>query len=104
MSNLDIIENTVQIQSVFHKKLNQLQAVFYQAGTLSFQGISITVDRPCALILKHGKVVTVSNPSQTYSNVLVSIKNKDKTYSEVIELPTNDRLKGTSATVNFQIP
>ena len=104
MSNLDIIENTVQIQSVFNKKLNQLQAVFYQAGTLSFQGISITVDRPCALILKHGKVVTVSNPSQTYSNVLVSIKNKDKTYSEVIELPTNDRLKGTSATVNFQIP
>ena len=104
MSALEIIENTAQVQAVFHKKLNQLQAVFYQAGTISFQGISVAVNRPCALILKEGKVVTISNPSQTYSNVLVSIKNKDKTYSEVIELPTNDHLEGTSATVSFQIP
>lgn len=104
MRALDIIENTAQIQAVFHKKLDQLQAVFYQAGTISFQGISITVNRPCALILKQGKVVTISNPSQTYSNVLVRIKSKDKTYSEIIELPTNDHMEGTSATINYQIP
>tara|TARA_R110001592_G_scaffold361272_1_gene671563 strand:- start:7408 stop:9567 length:2160 start_codon:yes stop_codon:yes gene_type:complete len=103
MSTLNIIENTAQIQAVFHKNLNMLQAVFHQAGSVHFQGKSITVNKPCALMLKEGEIVTISNPSQTYSNILVSIKDHGNTYSKIIELPTKNNLKGTSATVNFQI-
>lgn len=102
MNAVNIIENTAKIQAVYHKTLDMLQAVFHQAGTVDFQGKSVTVNRPCALMLKQGEVVTVSNPSQTYSSVLVSVKTKGNTYSKVIELPEK-KLKGASATVNFQI-
>ncbi|MBA6154635.1 polysaccharide lyase family 8 super-sandwich domain-containing protein [Gelidibacter maritimus] len=104
MNALDIIENTTTIQAVYHKALNLLQAIFYQAGTVEFQGMSVSVDRPCALLLDRGTSVTVSNPSQTYSNVLVRIKKKGKTYAQVVELPTGGHKEGASVTVNFKIP
>src|SRR5690606_14528808 len=100
MSVVNIIENTTAIQAVYHKALNMLQVVFYQAGTVNFQGKSVTVDRPCALMIKKGGDVTISNPSQTYSNVLVNIKTKGGIYSKVIELPTMNNTRGASATIN----
>lgn len=101
MSAVDIIENTGAIQAVYNKKLDLLQVIFHQAGTVNFIGRSVTVNRPCALMLNQGEVVTVSNPSQTYSNILVSIKDKKKKYSKIIELPKNNGLEGASTTINI---
>ncbi|MFY0715317.1 hypothetical protein J1D01_16770 [Seonamhaeicola sp. NFXS20] len=104
MNAIQIVENTASIQAVYHNKLHILQAVYYQAGTVHIDGLSITANRPCMLMFKQGGVVTVSNPSQTYSNVLINIKYRDNTYSKIIELPTGNNKEGASTSVDFQIP
>ena len=100
---IKIIKNTTSIQAVYQKKLDVLQVIFHQPGTISYKGHQLTVNRPCALILQKGSLVTVSNPSQTYSNVNVSIKSNGNTYTKIVELPTKNDREGSSVSVYFQI-
>ncbi len=45
-SDIQIVTNTENIQAVYHKSLDMVQAVFYQADTLKLEGMEITTDKP----------------------------------------------------------
>jgi len=79
-NNVKILSNTANIQAVKQNSLNIIQVIFAAAGTLtdSISGLSITVDQPCALMVKNvgaSKVtISLSDPRQTATNVKVSVK------------------------------
>ena len=98
---IDIVENTVSIQAVYHKTLDVLQVIFHQAGTVTFEGKSVTVNNPCALMFKNGTLVTVSNPSQSHTGVSVTINVNGNDHSKIVLLPTSSNMKGASVTVDF---
>lgn len=73
---LKIIANNAQLQAVYHRQLNMVQAIFYKAGSLSFPGMEIKTDQPCALMVKqvNGKpVISVADPLQRERAVVLTI-------------------------------
>ena len=103
-SNIEIIENSVSVQAVKNKNLKVLQVIFHQAGTLSVDNVSITVNKPCALMIKNGTIVTLADPSQSNSVIVVTIVSNDIEYKKYISLNTDTGMDGTSVTVDFKIP
>jgi len=103
-SAIEIISNTSDIQAVINKNLNILQIIFHKAGTLTYGDMSVTVNQPCAFMLKNGTLVTVSDPAQANSLISVSIVNKGVEYKKFISLNTTTGMAGTSVTTDFQIP
>ncbi len=103
-SAIEIIENTANIQAVINKSLNILQIIFHKAGTLTYGDMSVTVNQPCAFMLKNGTFVTVSDPAQANSLISVSIMSKGVEYKKFISLNTTAGMAGTSVTTDFQIP
>ncbi len=104
VSDIEIIQNNSEIQAVLHKSLDILQVIFHQAGTLIFGNRSVQVDKPCALMLKNGSVVSVSDPSQNKSGILVTIGSNGETYEKNISLPVSVGMRGSGVTVDFEIP
>lgn len=78
-SVLQVWSNTAAAQAVYHSGLDMLQVVFYQAGSLTQNGITVTANIPCVLLLKNvstGNVqVSVSDPTQTKSAVAIGVQN-----------------------------
>jgi chondroitin AC lyase len=101
-SAIEIIQNTSAIQAVYHKSLDILQVIFHQAGTVNVGDKSVSVDYPCSLMLKKSNLVTVADPSQTLSNISVTINVAGKIQTKVITLPTKLEMKGSSVTVDVQ--
>jgi chondroitin AC lyase len=65
--NIRILSNTDNIQAVKNTELNIWQIIFYVAGTFNDGEVTITADRPCALILKRKGVdytLHVADPGQ----------------------------------------
>ncbi len=72
--NTTIISNTAQLQAIKHNSLDIILAIFHSAGTLTHSGTTISVSKPCALMLK-GDVIHVSDPTQKIRNLInVSIQ------------------------------
>lgn len=75
ISNIEILENNANIQVVYHKGLDILQMVFFEAGTFANSQLSITVDKPCAIILKDCKkekvIMHIADPAHTKSIIKV---------------------------------
>lgn len=104
VSAIEIIENTSNIQAVINKKLNILEIIFHKAGTLTYGETSVTVNQPCAFMLKNGTLVSLSDPSQSNSVISVSIVSKGVEYKKFISMNTTTGMTGTSITTDFQIP
>jgi hypothetical protein len=56
-----------------------LQCVFYKASALTTSDLSIAVDKPCIVYLKHisnkkGTSLYIADPTQQYNNITVKIK------------------------------
>lgn len=99
-NDIEIIQNTPAIQAVYNKKLEVLAVIFHQAGKIAFNGkTTLRVNKPCALMLKKGTLVTVSDPQQKHSKIAVKIKANGNKYTKKIELAA----KGASSTVDFNI-
>lgn len=101
---VEIIENNSAVQSVFHKSLDILQVIFHEAGTFTHGNRTITIDQPCALMLKNGTLVTISDPTQSKSSISVTIKSNETEYQKNISLPFSNDMRGSSVTVDFNIP
>ncbi|UYQ92090.1 polysaccharide lyase 8 family protein [Chitinophaga horti] len=67
---VSVLQNTADIQAVYHNSLKIWQVVFYKAGTFNNQ---ITVDRPCVLMIRDNKL-SIADPTQSDSPVQVSIQ------------------------------
>lgn len=104
ISSIEIISNTSALQAVANKNLDILQVIFHQAGTVHYDGLSITVNQACALMLRDKSIVSVSDPAQINSVILVKIEVEDKSYQKYVSLPSNTDLKGSTITIDFEIP
>lgn len=73
LSRIRIVENTPAVQAVKYEDADMMQVVFYQAGTLSDGDVSLTVDRPCTVMLKgleeEEVKVYIADPAQQQSIV-----------------------------------
>ena len=49
---IEVAANTKAVQAVLQKDLNILQAAFFSAGSVTAGGVTVTVSKPCALMLK----------------------------------------------------
>jgi chondroitin AC lyase len=76
--NIKIVENSTFIQAVKNEELQMIQVIFYKAGTISDNGVSISADIPCVVLLKNisSKNITmfVADPSQKMSEVNITLK------------------------------
>jgi chondroitin AC lyase len=104
LADLEIVQNTPAVQAVYHKMLDLLQIVFHQATTLVHNNVSVTVNRPCVLMLRNGTLVTIADPAQTHSVIQVNINSGGIEFQKYISLPTTHKMNGSSVTVNFNIP
>lgn len=101
-----ILKNTAEMQAVQHIGLDMLQVVFYQAGSLSADGILLTVDQPCTLYIKNlnsnNPALYIADPAQEQKNINVSLKlpGLAKTQNINCNLPGGAQ---SGATVNFNL-
>ena len=56
---VEILSNTATLQAVHHKKLDIVEAIFYQPGTLTIGTTTLRADKPCIMLAKK---VSTSNP------------------------------------------
>lgn len=73
LKNIQIVANTAELQAVKQNQLNVIQAIFYQAGSFTVDGLQIKVDQPCVLQLKDNKVLCVADPAQSEKVINVYI-------------------------------
>jgi chondroitin AC lyase len=92
--DLDILSNKPDLQSVYHRGLDILMAVFFKPGTLG----NLTVDQPCLLILRNGKL-TLANPENKALAIGVTIGNMTRK----ITLPAGP-VAGSSVTIDTAQP
>ncbi len=78
VDNIRIISNSTEIQAVHQKALDILQIVFYKSGTFKENGITVTVDEPCILMVKNvsGKkpILYIADPAQANKNINISLQ------------------------------
>lgn len=105
-SMIQILKNTNELQAVKHTGLDMLQAVFYKAGTLAANGLSLQVDQPCTVYIKdlNGKnpMLYIADPTQENASIKVLLKLPGLSKSKSIDcnLPTG---AFAGATANFKI-
>jgi chondroitin AC lyase len=103
---ISILMNTAAIQAVEHRELKMVQAVFYQAGSLTTQNFSIAVDQPCVLLIKaietKNPVLYISDPTQKLTDLHVTFSSALLKVTEPvpISLPQGDH-KGATASFQF---
>jgi chondroitin AC lyase len=80
---VEILSNTSALQAVRHRRLNILQAVFYQNGEVTFTGDSIrlSVDSPAIVMLDAGETavirrLAVSDPTRKLGKIHLRINRK----------------------------
>ncbi|WP_316826250.1 polysaccharide lyase family 8 super-sandwich domain-containing protein [Pedobacter miscanthi] len=105
-SLIQVLKNTEELQAVKHTGINMLQAVFYKAGNLSADGLSLTVDQPCTVYIKNlnskNPTLYIADPAQENASINVSLKLPGLLKIQKINcnLPTGLQ---AGATANFDI-
>lgn len=103
--------NTADMQVVRHTGLNIWQLVFYKAGTFHKDSVTVTVDRPCTIMLQQvgtaNVKASVADPSQTALpvNIYLTLPGIAQTRHLAASLPSG-AYAGSSATyyVNSSTP
>lgn len=106
-SKIEIISNTPSVQAVKHQGLNIVAVVFAAAGTLNIPGAaltSVTVDKPCALLIKKTNTtdvdVHISDPAQANNTINLSLQfTGSVTKSFTCSMPLGN-FKGSTLKVN----
>ena len=76
VSNIEIMTNCDSVQAVWNKKLDMWQIVFLEPGSFSYQGKTVTVDKPCAIILNKmisRPVMHIADPGHKQSVINIEI-------------------------------
>ncbi len=98
---ISIIVNTDSVQAVQHCGLKQLQIVFYKAGTVTGKDMKVKADKPCVILLSlSANTITVADPYQKSSELVVTIKKQDAEKKIICQLPGGN-FSGSS--VSFKI-
>lgn len=105
-SMIQVLKNTDELQAVKHTGLDMLQAVFYKAGILAANGLSLQVDQPCTVYIKdlngNNPTLYIADPAQENATISVLLKLPGLSKSKSIEcnLPTG---AFAGATASFKI-
>lgn len=82
-NKVEIISNTPELQAISNLDKSVLQAIFYKGGTVDVQGIKVTVDNPCALMVKkdgeNAFRLYFSDPSHRLKSLNISLEYNGKT-------------------------
>ena len=96
-SAVKIWSNTDTMQAVYHSGLDMLQVVFYQAGCVSNNGITVKASAPCTVVFRNvstaNPTVFVSDPAQNLSSVNIGLQNAALGANSVnygVNLPTGN--------------
>jgi len=95
-NEIKILANNSNIQAVKNEDLKMIQIVFHQAGTLTDQNISITVDQPCIVLLKNINtkkiIIHLADPTQKLENVNLTLHSSliEKDQNIKFNLPKGD--------------
>ncbi len=77
LTEIKILANNNAVQAVKNEDLNMIQAVFYEAGTLTDHGFSVTVDEPCVILLKNidtkNPIIHLADPTQYLKEILITV-------------------------------
>ena len=77
--------NSEEVQWVYNKSLDMLQAIFYQAGTVSVDGVQVSASEPAVIMVSSfkgsGTTVYAADPSYNRSSVTIGIGGKSVTLS-----------------------
>ena len=75
---IEILSNNAKIQAVRNTKLNVWMVTFFEAGTFKHKELSVTVDKPCVLMVKDINAKSanlhIADPGQTQSPIQVELK------------------------------
>lgn len=75
---IEILSNNPKIQAVRNTKLNVWMVTFFEAGTFTHKELSVTVDKPCILMIKDitskSANLHIADPGQTQSPIQVELK------------------------------
>lgn len=75
---IEILSNNAKVQAVRNTKLNVWMVTFFEAGTFKHKELSVTVDKPCILMIKDitskSANLHIADPGQTQSPIQVELK------------------------------
>lgn len=75
---IEILSNNAKVQAVRNTKLNVWMVTFFEAGTFKHKELSVTVDKPCVLMVKDinakSASLHIADPGQTQSPIQVELK------------------------------
>lgn len=75
---IEILSNNAKVQAVRNTKLNVWMVTFFEAGTFKHKELSVTVDKPCVLMVKDitakSANLHIADPGQTQSSIQVELK------------------------------
>lgn len=75
---IEILSNNPKIQAVRNTKLNVWMVTFFEVGTFTHKELSVTVDKPCILMIKDitskSANLHIADPGQTQSPIQVELK------------------------------
>ena len=75
---IEILSNNPKIQAVRNTKLNVWMVTFFEAGTFKHKELSVTVDKPCVLMVKDINAKSanlhIADPGQTQSPIQMELK------------------------------
>jgi chondroitin AC lyase len=76
-SPVTLLANSARLQAVAHPPSRTVQAVFYEAGRLTFQdGWYVEPDSPCMLLLRRaedGTTLSIADPTQSLQHIQVRL-------------------------------
>ena len=75
---IEILSNNAKVQAVRNTQLNVWMVTFFEAGTFKHKELSVTVDKPCVLMVKDINAKSanlhIADPGQTQSPIQVELK------------------------------
>lgn len=103
-STVNIVANSSVLQAVSHDALNIVQAVFYEAGNLNTATLSVTVDKPCLLMIRDAgtskMTIAVSDPLHKESTLKVNVKDLSTGKSKELTLNLGQKELAGSTTIS----
>lgn len=82
VANFKIVANRPEVQSIQSVSGKKIQAMFYAADTIEADGLKITVDQPCAVMLQETGADTYnlyfSDPAHKLSRLTVTVEKNNK--------------------------
>lgn len=93
--NIHIASNTKAVQAVYNSAVNVSYAVFYEAGSVSLGDTTLSVTKPCIVMLKQtsgGYEVSVAEPACKYKSLSVTVSKGTNSVTTDFELPQTLRL------------